>query len=144
MSCLDLKRGACIVVAAIACVVATAQAAIPPGVAQALAAAGIPTSAVGIYVQEVGAARPAVSYNSDRALNPASTMKLVTTFAALELLGPAFAWTTEVYATTTPQNEVLNGDLVIRGSGDPKLTFEQFWLLLRGIRARGIRDIRGR
>jgi D-alanyl-D-alanine carboxypeptidase/D-alanyl-D-alanine-endopeptidase (penicillin-binding protein 4) len=62
-------------------------------------------------------------------------MKLVTTYAALELLGPAFRWKTEVFQ---------DGDaLVFRGSGDPKLTYEEFWLLLRALRARGLRDIRG-
>ena len=41
------------------------------------------------------------------------------------------------------QNEVLDGDLVIEGYGDPKLTLENFWLLLRNLRARGVREIRG-
>jgi D-alanyl-D-alanine carboxypeptidase/D-alanyl-D-alanine-endopeptidase (penicillin-binding protein 4) len=70
-------------------------------------------------------------------------MKLVTTYAALELLGPAYTWNTEIYATGTLQNETLAGDLVIKGYGDPKLTLENFWLMLRNVRARGIREIRG-
>jgi D-alanyl-D-alanine carboxypeptidase/D-alanyl-D-alanine-endopeptidase (penicillin-binding protein 4) len=120
-----------------------AHAAIPVPVAQVLSAAGIPESAVALYVQEVGAAQPVVTHHPDRALNPASTMKLVTTYVALELLGPAHTWPTEVYATGPLQNEVLAGDLVIKGYGDPKLTLENFWLLLRNLRARGVRDIRG-
>jgi D-alanyl-D-alanine carboxypeptidase/D-alanyl-D-alanine-endopeptidase (penicillin-binding protein 4) len=70
-------------------------------------------------------------------------MKLVTTYAALELLGPAFTWSTEVYAAGPIRNEVLEGDLIIKGTGDPKLTLENFWLLLRNLRARGVREIRG-
>ena len=121
----------------------TAHAALPAPVAQALAAAGIPESAVGLYVHEVGAERPSVAHGAERALNPASTMKLVTTYAALELLGPAYTWSTDVYATGPVHNEVLAGDLVIKGHGDPKLTIEKFWLMLRGLRARGLREIRG-
>ena len=120
-----------------------ARAALPPPVAQALAAAGIPESSVGLYVHEVGADRPLIAHGAERALNPASTMKLVTTYAALELLGPAYAWNTEVYAAGPVQNEVLAGDLIIKGYGDPKLTLENFWLLLRGVKARGVRELRG-
>ncbi|MDP2795091.1 MAG: D-alanyl-D-alanine carboxypeptidase/D-alanyl-D-alanine-endopeptidase [Sulfurisoma sp.] len=118
---------------------------LPPPVARALKAAGIPRSAVAVVVQETGAVFPRVGINAGQAMNPASVMKLVTTFAALELLGPAHAWRTEALAA--PQDlladGVLAGDLVLRGSGDPRLTFEQFWLLLRQLRARGLRDIRG-
>jgi D-alanyl-D-alanine carboxypeptidase/D-alanyl-D-alanine-endopeptidase (penicillin-binding protein 4) len=67
----------------------------------------------------------------------------VTTYAALDLLGPAFMWNTEIFTTGTLAQEVLNGDLIIKGYGDPKLTLENFWLLLRNLRARGVREIRG-
>jgi D-alanyl-D-alanine carboxypeptidase/D-alanyl-D-alanine-endopeptidase (penicillin-binding protein 4) len=68
-------------------------------------------------------------------MNPASAMKLVTTYSALELLGPAFRWKTEAY---------LDGDnLVLRGTGDPKLNYESFWMLLRNLRGRGLRELRG-
>ena len=130
-------------VALAAALMGAARAALPPPVAQALAAAGIPESSVGLYVHEVGADRPLIAHGAERALNPASTMKLVTTYAALELLGPAYAWNTEVYAAGPVQNEVLAGDLVIKGYGDPKLTLENFWLLLRGVKARGVRELRG-
>jgi D-alanyl-D-alanine carboxypeptidase/D-alanyl-D-alanine-endopeptidase (penicillin-binding protein 4) len=132
----------CLVTAFLAMTVA-AHAALPPPVAQALSAAGIPESAVGLYVQDVAADKPTLVHNADRALNPASTMKLVTTYAALDLLGPAYTWNTDVYVTAPIVNEVLTGDLVIKGYGDPKLTLENFWLMLRGLRARGLREIRG-
>ena len=120
-----------------------AQAALPAPVAQALAAVGIPDGATAVYVHEIGADRPLIAHNAERALNPASTMKLVTTYSALELLGPAYTWQTEAYGTGRLQNDVLAGDLVIKGHGDPKLTLENFWLMLRGLRARGLREIRG-
>lgn len=124
---------------------ATAQStsALPEPVARALAQAGIPESAVGIYVHEIGADQPVVAVGADRSLNPASTMKLVTTYAALDLLGPAYFWSTEMYADGTISQGVLNGNLYIKGGGDPKLTLENFWLMLRNLRARGIREIRG-
>lgn len=116
---------------------------LPPPVGQALTQAGIPESAVGIYVQESGADQPLLAIGEDRALNPASTMKLLTTFAALDQLGPGYRWTTEAYASAPLQGDSLTGDLILRGAGDPRLTLENFWLLLRDLRARGLREIRG-
>src|SRR5262245_19317114 len=94
---------------------AAAQTGLPAPVAKALAQAQIPESAAGFYVQEIGAERPIVAAGADRALNPASTIKLVTTYAGLELLGPAYTWPTEVYATGPVSQDVLSGDLVIKG-----------------------------
>jgi D-alanyl-D-alanine carboxypeptidase/D-alanyl-D-alanine-endopeptidase (penicillin-binding protein 4) len=121
----------------------TAQSRLPEPVAQALARAKLPEGSVGIYVHEIGADRPLIAHGDDRVLNPASTMKLVTTYAGLELLGPAYAWHTEAYSTAPVVNGVLNGDLILKGQGDPKLTLENFWLMLRNLRARGVREIRG-
>ena len=116
---------------------------LPPPVAAALANAGIPDSSVGIFVQDVQTAQSVVAVGEDRALNPASTIKLLTTFAALDQLGPAYQWATEIYADGTLTGDVLNGNLVLRGYGDPRLTLENFWLMLRNLRARGVREIRG-
>lgn len=116
---------------------------LPEPVARALAQAGIPEAAIGIYVHEIGAEQPVLSVGAERSLNPASSMKIVTTYAGLELLGPAYVWNTDVLMDGTLQGEVLNGNLYLRGGGDPKLTLENFWLLLRNLRARGLREIRG-
>ncbi|MBY0437244.1 MAG: D-alanyl-D-alanine carboxypeptidase, partial [Burkholderiales bacterium] len=122
----------------------TSQGRLPKAVASALARSGIPESAVGVVVQDLdGSSEPAVSLNADSAMNPASTMKLLTTYAALELLGPSFTWRTDMVTQGAQRGDVLEGDLVIRGSGDPRLTQEAFWLMLRTLRARGIREIRG-
>ena len=68
--------------------------------------------------------------------NPASVMKLVTTYAALELLGPAYAG--------RPRSTADGDDLVAaRATAIPKLNYESFWLLLRDLRGRGLREIRG-
>lgn len=116
---------------------------LPIPVADALQRAEIPLAASGMYVQEVGDAPALVASNDMAPFNPASTMKLVTSNAALEILGPTYAWKTQAYATGAMQGDVLRGDLIIKGSGDPKLVLENFWLFLRRIRARGIREIQG-
>ena len=116
---------------------------LPEPVSEALKRAHIPLSSVSIVVQETGAPKPLVSLNADRAINPASTMKLLTTIAALETLGPAYRWKTEAYLDGKLENGVLQGDLVFKGYGDPKLTVEQFWMWLHELRQRGLREIRG-
>jgi D-alanyl-D-alanine carboxypeptidase/D-alanyl-D-alanine-endopeptidase (penicillin-binding protein 4) len=116
---------------------------LPPAVAAALKAAGIPQAAVGIVVQEVDSPRSRLELNARQPLNPASLMKLTTTLAALETLGPSATWRTEALAAAAPLDGVLAGDLYLRGSGDPKFTYDRLWLLLRELRDRGLREIRG-
>ena len=117
---------------------------LPKEVLERLRVAGIPASAVAAVVRPVDSrAAPSLSVRADAVVNPASLMKLVTTYSALELLGPAYRWKTEAYFDGALRGEVLEGNLVLRGSGDPKLTYEAFWLLLRALRARGLRELRG-
>ena len=78
----------------------------------------------------------------DLARHPASLFSL-TTYSALELLGPAFSWSTPVWLRGTVEGGVLNGDLVIKGNGDPKLVLERMWLLMRRVQQAGVREIRG-
>ena len=116
----------------------------PQAVLDALRQAGISRDSVGIYVQEAAPkGKLLVASNTTTGMNPASVMKLITTDAALELLGPTFNWKTQAYAGGPQNGDVLNGDLIFKGGGDPKLVVENFWLFLRQLRARGIRDIRG-
>ena len=116
---------------------------LPTAVARALKSAAIPTSAIAVLVQEVGTPAARLSINAEAPMNPASLMKLLTTYAALETLGPAYTWKTEAWLSGNLVKGVLDGDLYLKGGGDPKLTLEQFWLLLRELRTRGLRDIRG-
>ncbi len=116
---------------------------LPAPVRQALKQASIPESAVGVYVHEIGAPQPLLEHNAGAAMNPASVMKLVTTFAGLELLGPAYTWKTELYADGIRNGDTLQGNLVIKGYGDPKLNLENFWLLTRRLRQTGLREIAG-
>jgi len=118
-------------------------AALPREVRDALQQAQIPLADVGIEVREVNARSALVSVNSRQPMNPASTMKLLTTYAGLELLGSAYTWKTEAYLDGKLEQGVLHGDLILKGYGDPKFTVEQFWLWLRELRGRGLREIRG-
>ena len=120
---------------------AQAQLTPPPTVAQALAVTRIPSGAAAIVVQEVGAPRPSLNVNPATPMNPASVMKLVTTYAALELLGPAYRWKTEAWVTGPLHEGVLEGDLVLKGYGDPKLDLEAFWMLLRSLRQWTVRPL---
>ena len=122
---------------------APASAQLPAPVARALEAAGIPDSDVALLVQPLDDASPIVAHGGERALNPASTIKLLTTLAALDTLGPAHSFKTRVYTRGELKGDTLHGNLILKGGGDPSLTLERFWLLLREVRARGIRRIQG-
>ncbi|OIQ91416.1 D-alanyl-D-alanine carboxypeptidase DacB precursor [mine drainage metagenome] len=116
---------------------------LPMPVARALRAAGIPSAAVAVLVRPADSQRPGLSVNADRALDPASVMKLVTTYAALGLLGPAYTWKTEAWIAGRLDHGVLDGDLYLKGGGDPILSYQRFWLLLARLRAMGLTRING-
>ncbi|EZQ17169.1 D-alanyl-D-alanine carboxypeptidase/D-alanyl-D-alanine-endopeptidase [Halopseudomonas bauzanensis] len=116
---------------------------LPAKVSSALAAAKIPGDAMALAVIPLEGQGLAQYVNADQPVNPASTMKLVTTYAALELLGPNYQWQTDLYGTGAISGGELQGDLIFRSSGDPKLTMERLWLMLRDLRAAGVREVRG-
>jgi len=129
-----------------ATMLATAAAAqqLPPAVDAALQRAKVPRDDVTLLVADADAVRPPrLAWRTQAPVNPASIMKLVTTYAALDLLGPAFAWSTPVYVEGNIANGVLNGNLYIKGQGDPKLVIERMWLLLRRVQGLGIAAISG-
>ncbi len=116
---------------------------LPPQVAGLLQKNGIPSSALSLVMLPLDSTAQPTVLNADVSLNPASTMKLVTTYAALELLGPTYKWRTEFYADGPLKNGVLDGNLYLKGGGDPKLNMEKLWLLLRDLRSNGVQQIRG-
>ena len=116
---------------------------LPPALSSALQEARLPATNAAFLVQRVDADKPLLAHNTGKRMNPASTMKIVTTYAALELLGPTHTWKTEALTDTPPRDGRLAGNLYLRGSGDPSLTQERFWLLLRQLRARGVTHIEG-
>ena len=126
---------------------ATAQT-LPPDVEAALARAKVPREALAAIVVDAaplanGKTVPLLSHRASASVNPASVMKLVTTYAGLELLGPAYTWPTPVFVDGSIKDGVLTGNLVIQGKGDPKLVLERLWLLLRRVQGLGIKTITG-
>ncbi|MFC5519741.1 D-alanyl-D-alanine carboxypeptidase/D-alanyl-D-alanine endopeptidase [Polaromonas jejuensis] len=121
---------------------------LPPEVDALLARAKVPREALAAVVVDAapalnGKSAPLLSWRANAAMNPASVMKLVTTYAGLELLGPSFTWNTPVYVDGPIANGVLAGNLIIQGKGDPKLVMERLWLLLRRVQGLGIKTITG-
>lgn len=86
---------------------------------------------------------PLISHNPLTARTPASTMKLIPSFIALDMLGADFVWQTRVYHTGLVIGDRLHGDLLVQGSGDPKMTHERLEQLLYHVQKSGIRHING-
>lgn len=120
------------------------QAALPPAVAKALLRAQVPPEAVSLLVVDsAGKAPPRLSHRAAEAMNPASVMKLVTTYAALDLLGPDYTWNTRVVMDGSISDGVLQGNLIVHGGGDPKMVVERLQALLAQVQASGVRVVRG-
>ncbi|WP_213877754.1 D-alanyl-D-alanine carboxypeptidase/D-alanyl-D-alanine-endopeptidase [Pseudomonas sp. dw_358] len=116
---------------------------LPPKVQEALRASKLEDNALSLVMLPLtGPGTPTV-FNADVSVNPASTMKLVTTFSSLELLGPNYQWKTEFYTDGTLSDGILHGNLYLKGGGDPKLNMEKLWLLLRDLRANGVTQVTG-
>ncbi|WP_164521431.1 D-alanyl-D-alanine carboxypeptidase/D-alanyl-D-alanine endopeptidase [Iodobacter ciconiae] len=116
---------------------------LPAEILVALKAAKLPGDSLSLAIVPLQSSLPAVYFQGDKPSSPASTMKLLTTYAGLSLLGPAYQWNTEISSTVKPMNGILDGDLYIKGYGDPKLNLERFWLMLRDLKTVGVKEIRG-
>lgn len=133
---------------------AVAQGSLPLEIGRALARAGVPPESVAMVVAPLppppgavaGAAvlpTPRLAWRADAPMNPASVMKLVTTYAGLDMLGPGYFWKTRVFTQGYVKDGVLNGNLLIQGSGDPKLVLERLHDLMRAIQDKGVRSVNG-
>ncbi|MFO1349504.1 MAG: D-alanyl-D-alanine carboxypeptidase/D-alanyl-D-alanine-endopeptidase [Gammaproteobacteria bacterium] len=119
-------------------------AALPAPVADLVKKYKLALDDVSIFVQDVAADQPLLLLNPDTPRNPASVMKTITTYVALDRLGPTYTWKTEAYVTgPIDAKGTLQGDLVLKGYGDPLLVVESFWKFLRALRDRGLQHITG-
>lgn len=100
-------------------------------------------SSLGMRVIEADTGRVVFNHNPELPLMPASNMKVMTSAAALSLLRPEYVFSTLFYAAARPVDGAVRGDLFIKGVGSPGLVGEQWWLMAREIRARGITRIEG-
>lgn len=136
---------ACALVFGLSSAPALAQslASLPAEVQQAWRATRLPDSSLSMVVHELDGARLA-SVNADVPRNPASVMKTVTTWAALSGLGPEYTWRTAFYVPPNARIDAegtLTGPLYLKAGGDPLLTTEELWSLLRELRLRGVKNV---
>jgi len=120
--------------------------ALPAPVIAALQRAKVPVEALHVVVMEANGSQKTaalLSHQVTTSINPASLSKLATTVVALDLLGPTFVWRTPVYIDGPVRDGVLQGNVYIRGSGDPRLVVERVWLLMRRLQGLGIQKIQG-
>ncbi len=121
---------------------ASAQSLLPEPVARQMAAGQLPDDALSVLVLRGDTV--VLSHRAERPMQPASTMKLVTTLVALDTLGPVFRGRTELRTNAPLVNGVLKGDLVLRGGADVDLTDDVLENMLRALRNQGIQKIDGR
>lgn len=138
---MSLRRWIC--VTALSACALSAGAELPASVSRALAEAGLPESALGVVVERLSDGNTALSHGAHRSLSPASTLKPLTAIVALDRLGPTWRGRSEFRTNAPLADAVLQGDLVLRGMADVDLDTEAFTAMLRTLRFRGIREIRG-
>lgn len=109
---------------------------------------------MGVSIKSVSTNKVLVSYNAQKSLAPASTLKLISSATALSTLGENYTYTTQLNYSGQIADSVLTGDIIIKGSGDPSLgswriqnqmdykTLFDTWI--QEIKALGIKEIKGR
>jgi D-alanyl-D-alanine carboxypeptidase/D-alanyl-D-alanine-endopeptidase (penicillin-binding protein 4) len=123
---------------------------IPKAVLSSLERNQIPLDTVSISVTEIEPSRPGkhlakkvLDWRATDPMNPASTMKLLTTLTGLDILGPQYRWRTNVYTDGVIRQGVLKGNLYLQGTGDPKLIPEELAKMMKELQGLGIQKIDG-
>jgi D-alanyl-D-alanine carboxypeptidase/D-alanyl-D-alanine-endopeptidase (penicillin-binding protein 4) len=122
---------------------AAADESLPLPVQSALNHRQLPHESLSAHIVDLDDGEVLLRWRDDVPRNPASTIKLLTTLVGLDVLGPAYTWRTDVYALGEHKDGRLDGDLLIKGHGDPFLVTERAWQLLRRVRQAGIHEIGG-
>jgi D-alanyl-D-alanine carboxypeptidase/D-alanyl-D-alanine-endopeptidase (penicillin-binding protein 4) len=115
----------------------------PTEVSHTIATARLSPGAVSYLVVEANSGRTVLSLNPATPRSPASTIKTLTTFASLDLLGPSYTWHTKALARGKLADGVLEGDLILQGGGDPYMTLERWWNFARALRDLGLKSVHG-
>ena len=123
---------------------------IPVTITNSLERNQIPLDAISISVSEIDLGKPGkhvakniLDWRASEAMNPASTMKILTTLAGLDILGPQYRWRTKIFTDGVVRQGTLKGNLYLQGSGDPKLIPEELAKLMKDLQALGIQKIDG-
>lgn len=115
---------------------------LPPPVRAQLLASGLPLTAFGLYVHPVKGSGPLASLNAERPYLMASTAKIVTSLAALDLLGARHRWTTQALAAAPAAAGRIEGDLRIVGGHAP-LSRDEVRAWFKLMREQGVKEVRG-
>jgi len=123
---------------------------IPQSVEQAIKRSGISKDSISISVTEIpvstnpkSQSRSILTWRDEVSMNPASTIKLLTTLVALDILGPKYRWRTDLFTDGVIKNGTLKGNIYFLGHGDPKLIPEELSKLTNKLRELGIQNIDG-
>ncbi len=120
-----------------------ADSSLPTGVRNVLNHRQLADGNLSLYVENLRTGQAVLEWNTAKPRNPASVAKLLTTLVALETLGPSYTWKTDIYFTGEITDGALEGDMLIKGYGDPFLTTERLWSMLHAVRDTGINRITG-
>ncbi|MBU3540211.1 D-alanyl-D-alanine carboxypeptidase/D-alanyl-D-alanine-endopeptidase [Polynucleobacter sp. UB-Tiil-W10] len=128
----------------------TAPLSIPKVVVSSLERNQIPLDTVSISVVEIEPGSPGkhvakkmLDWRGIEPMNPASTMKLLTTLTGLDILGPQYRWRTNVFTDGVIRQGTLKGNVYLQGTGDPKLVPEELAKMMRELQGLGIQKIDG-
>jgi len=122
---------------------APSRSTLPAQVRSVLNLRQVPHDTLSVHVIDLDSGEIVLGWQDQVSRNPASTVKLVTTLVALDVLGPSYQWSTDIHALGEVTNGRLDGDLLLKGHGDPYLVTERVWQMLRRIRQAGIREVSG-
>lgn len=119
------------------------QAGLPKVLTQALVKAGIQSDDVALWIAPVGKTTPQLALNEKKVMKPASVVKVVSTVAALDLLGPDYRWKTRWLSDGLPDKNGTVFGLVFQGGGDPYYVIERLWLAAERLKNLGVRAVKG-
>ena len=146
-----VRRHALLIVLAVGLLVPAASAApsaksnaLAQRLSRALSGPGISSARTGAYAVDLRSGAVVYAHNAIRPLHPASVEKLTVMYGALSTLGPTFRFHTELLGEGRRTGAVWRGDVILRGYGDPTLSYWQLRALAKRVRALGIRRIQGR
>ena len=122
---------------------ASAPRELPATVVSLLNAANIPSDTMGAIVMQVSDGAVLLSHRAEAGMQPASTLKLVTSIVGLETLGPTYRGRAELRTQGELVDSALRGDLVLRGVGNPDLDWQALQRMLQTVRHKGISQIDG-
>jgi D-alanyl-D-alanine carboxypeptidase/D-alanyl-D-alanine-endopeptidase (penicillin-binding protein 4) len=115
----------------------------PTEVEKMMVAQHLPMDSLSYVVVDVDSGHVLAGHKPEVPRSPASTIKLLTTFASLDMLGPAYTWHTRALIRGELKDGVLDGDLILQGGGDPYMTLERWWSFARQLRTQGLKTITG-